>query len=91
MENNYKVLFDAVKRVIDSWDPMALLKNGAPGDEYGSEVAQVVARIKEIRSEVDAALVLSEVMNMAFDTKVFTSDSCAETGKSIFEKIEGDK
>ena len=86
MENNYKVLFDAVKCVIDAWDPMALLKSGAPKDEYESEVAQIVARAKEIRSEADAARVLSEVMKMSFG-EAFTPDSCAEAGKAIFEKM----
>ena len=87
MENNNKVLSDIVKCAIDSWDPMELLGSGAPKDEYESEVAQVVSRIKEIGSEADAVRVLSEVMNISFDIKDFPPDRCAECGKAIFERM----
>jgi len=43
-----------VKEVICRHDPMALLKMGAPGDEYDSEVAEIVHRRNQLNSDLGA-------------------------------------
>ncbi len=39
-----------IKKVIDEWDPVGLLEDGAPDDEYNPEISRLVNEIKDIDS-----------------------------------------
>ena len=49
-KKQYKQMFSLVQVVINRWDPYSLLEGGAPEDEFESEIASVVARIKTIKT-----------------------------------------
>jgi uncharacterized protein YccT (UPF0319 family) len=87
-KEDYKRAQLVVKKVIDSWDPYALLDGGAPDDEFSEEINQIVRRVPQIRSENDAIQVISSVMSAAFDAENFTSEKCTETGKKLFARCK---
>ena len=87
-KKKYKQMFSTIKVVIDRWDPYGLLEGGAPDDEFESEIALVVAKIKTIKTEDDAARVLSEVFSDAFEPGFFTMESCASVGRELFQELK---
>lgn len=52
------VTFTAVKKVLDSFDPMGLLSAGAPSDEYWPEANDIAQRMKNGEA-LDAKLLVS--------------------------------
>ena len=77
-----------VKEIIDAWDPYALLRGGAPDDEFDSEINEIVRQLPHIRSEDDAIHVISMVMSSAFEAKDFTPDKCNAIGKEAFTRCK---
>jgi hypothetical protein len=55
-----KLTFGEVKEIIDRHDPMELLSIGAPSDEYGSEIQEIVQR----RNWRDAVLDQAEILDI---------------------------
>ncbi len=43
-------IYSVIKKVIDEWDPVGLLEDGAPDDEYNPEISRLVNEVKEIDS-----------------------------------------
>jgi len=41
-KKDYKHTQFVVKKIIDAWDPYALLEGGAPDDEFASEIDEIV-------------------------------------------------
>lgn len=87
-KEKYEQMFSLVQMVINGWDPYKLLESGAPEDEFESEVASVVAKIKTIKTENDAAKVLSEVFSEAFEPHLFTVEACASVGRELFHELK---
>ena len=82
--SQWKRIEPIVRKVIHDWDPYRLLEIGAPGDEWDSEILQIVGRVNRIASPVDAAKVISEVFTEAFQPEGFGQDDCAEVGSKLF-------
>jgi len=87
-KEKYKQIFSLVQVVINRWDPYGLLEGGAPEDEFESEIASVVAKIKTIKTENDAARALSEVFSEAFEPHFFTADACTDVGRELFHELK---
>lgn len=87
-KKKYIQMFSVVKVVIDRWDSYGLLKGGAPEDEFRNEIALVVAKIKTIRTENDAARILSEVFSEAFEPPLFTVEACTQVGHELFHELK---
>ena len=45
MTVNYKKLLKEVKQLVNKADPLRLLQQGAPSDEYDQEIAKVLAHL----------------------------------------------
>ena len=75
------------RAVITDWDPYSLIANGAPSDEFDSEILAVVGQIDRIGSQNDAVHVVSRVFSSAFEPDYFGLDACAEVGATLFEQL----
>jgi len=85
---DYEHALDVIGQVVRSWDPYALLADGAPADEFDAEIALLVAHVPSIHSGDDAAHAISAVFSQAFEPELFTSVVCAEPGALLFAKLE---
>ena len=45
MTRDYKKLFEQVKHLVNKADPLRLLQQGAPSDEYDQEIAKILAHL----------------------------------------------
>ncbi len=86
-KRRYAQLTAAIGRVIAEWDPYSLLAHGAPSDEFDSEVSSVAAQVKSIKSELDAALVISRVFSSSFEPQLFTPEACTAVGKRLHTEL----
>jgi hypothetical protein len=78
---------EVAKRVIDAWDPYALLAQGAPSDEFEGCAAKVVTYVPRIRTPEDATNALSRVFSEAFEPELFQPDHCREVGAALFSAL----
>jgi hypothetical protein len=85
---DYERASATVREVIHTWDPYGLLSGGAPADEWDGEIALLVARIPQIKSDEDAAMAVSTVFSEAFQPKGFTPTDCADVGRRMFSAIK---
>jgi len=84
---NYDHAIEVVKKVIHAWDPYCLFKTGSPEDEFDGETASVVRQIPRIKSEYDAAIVISKTFSSSFDPKEFKIEACTEVGKKLYRNL----
>lgn len=54
------ILAGAIARAIDEADPIGLLRNGAPGDEYAAELGTILPRLPSANGVEDVAVILHE-------------------------------
>jgi hypothetical protein len=83
-KEDYKRAQVVVKKVIDDWDPYALLKGGSPDDEFAPEITKIISHLPRIKTENDAINTISEVMSEAFEPEQFTPDKCTDVGRLLF-------
>jgi len=50
MNKQYKALFLEVREIINKSDPIGLLKQGAPDDEYEKEVQEIIAGLNKCKN-----------------------------------------
>ena len=87
-KENYKHARLLVKKIIDAWEPHALLEGGAPDDEFSSEVDRIVGQLPQIKTEDDAIQAVSTVMSSAFGAETFTPEKCAAVGRELFARCK---
>ena len=66
MGTAYKIQLSLVADVINQHDPIALLKQGAPNDEYSDEVQRIVAGLHKCASVDDAQQLIYSVFKENF-------------------------
>ena len=88
LKMQYFDLFKHVSEIINEWDPYSLLETGAPSDEFDPEVASIISRIEEIKTENDAILIISKIFTKSFDDKVFSKNHCSSVGIKLYKKLE---
>jgi hypothetical protein len=76
---------------IQAWDPLGLAAGDTPLDEYGEEVARVVARIPRCRSEAELAAAISDVFSEPFESvpATFTIANCREPARRAYTGLVG--
>ena len=80
---DYDKAIAVVSLVIKDWDPYGLLADGAPDDEFDSEIASVVAQIPRIAGPTDAVHVVSRVFSGSFDPETFAPEYCSGVGERL--------
>ena len=83
---DYELALDVIGAVVRSWDPYALLSEGAPESEFDAEIARLATRVPHIHSAADAALAVAEVFADAFESS-FTPAACSEVGTQLFSGL----
>ena len=76
-----------VGAVIRGWDPYSLLANGAPDDEFDSEIASVAAQIPRIASRNYAMHAVSRVFSSAFNPDTFAPEHCSDVGHQLYAAL----
>ena len=84
---DYEQAFGVVKSMVMDWDPYQLLKNGAPEDEWDSEVASIVAQIPRIGSSNDAVHVVSRIFSSSLGSESFSRADCKDAGERLFQAL----
>jgi hypothetical protein len=74
-----------VSEEIDNWDPLGLLKLGAPGDEYETEITIIVKGLPNCKSESDLSKLIQSTLDSTFGPDLYEYDS--QTSKSIWDRI----
>jgi hypothetical protein len=77
-------IFEAVRSVINEWDPYDLLANGAPDDEFGMEISAVIRQLDRIRSPLEASHVISRVFSSSFEPELFQVEHCQSVGERLY-------
>lgn len=80
-------IFDAVRSVVNEWDPYDLLASGAPDDEFGSEISAVVRQLDRIHSPRDASHVISRVFSSSFEPELFQVEHCQSVGERLYSVL----
>jgi hypothetical protein len=84
--SDYDDALNVVASVINAWDPYSLIEGGSPPDEFETEIAALVPRIRHIHSKGDAAREIAMVFSTAFDL-TFTPEACAEVGEQLYSRL----
>jgi len=87
---DYERTLASIGEVIRSWDPYALVREGAPQDEFDAEIAKLATHVPTIRTAEDAGRAVSSVFSSAFGPEDFDVDSCRDVGRLLFERLERD-
>lgn len=53
MTGNYKKLFEEVAQLVNKADPLRLIQQGAPSDEYDQEIAKILAHLSKCETVDD--------------------------------------
>jgi hypothetical protein len=77
----YKTFHATVSAIFSEEDPLALLDNGSPSDEYDMEVAGLLPRLKHCQSEKQVARAIAEVLSESFGEEYGSEPPAKLTGK----------
>lgn len=82
-------LYEAVKAIINEWDPHGLLTCCcAPTDEFEAEAAMIAVRIEPNMNVRQISAVISEVFNVQFADGAITERKCRAPARRILRSIK---
>lgn len=74
--------------MINDWDPYNLIQEGAPDDEYESEVAKILAGLPKCNSTKETAELISTVLTESFDSDTFPVAKCKRVSEKIYARFK---
>lgn len=83
MQTEYDQLYKQVKKYIVENDPVGLIWEGAPEDEYDSYIHQLISRSKKAKSEKEIYDIIKDIFN--FDG--YIEENCKKLSVFLFEKF----
>ena len=85
---DYKEATEIVGSIIRAWDPYCLIAEGAPPDEFDSQIAKITAKVPSFRSSSDVASAVSAVFLASFgQDEMFSPSDCSEPARQIFLEL----
>ena len=87
MSHNYAELLSSVKKILDDFDPLGLLKQGAPQNEYDEEIEKIVAGLPKCKSARDAEKLIHRVFTEAFGDNTAGDESAYSKIAALLFKI----
>lgn len=84
LKKQYKHHFKELRAIINEWDPYSLIAEGAPVDEFESEVGEVLAGLPKCKNQDDAVGLVSKVFSKAFEPDLFKPEHCTEVGQKVY-------
>jgi hypothetical protein len=89
MKNEYKHIFSIVKGIIDKIDPIGLLSQGAPVDEYDEEIHKIVSGLRTCDNVEKIQKLIYNIFKESFGQETAGNISLyLEAAKTIFKIIE---
>ena len=83
--------YNIIKFEIDKWDPVGLLNDGAPEDEYDIEITKIFSKIENLTNIEDLAChiynVFLEMFGVNTETKATKMVECNRIAQNILLKI----
>lgn len=64
--------YNIIKEIIDKWDPEKLLEQGAPSDEYNSEIITIAQKFDPKMGQTELAKLLEQTFYEAFNLRWIT-------------------
>ncbi|MFA5260882.1 MAG: hypothetical protein WC450_06615 [Candidatus Omnitrophota bacterium] len=83
-KQKYKIMFNSVKQIINDWDPYQLIEGGTPGNEFESEIAQLLAGLSKCKSVEDVINLTSKIFSESFGSSGFSFEDCNSVGTKIY-------
>jgi hypothetical protein len=85
---DYEKAIEIIGRIIRAWDPYSLISEGAPSDEFDSEIAKIAAKVPSFHSSSDVANTISNVFLASFgQDEKFSAKDCSEPAEQIFLEL----
>lgn len=85
-------IFFIIKEIINKWDPIGLLDDGAPDDEYSYEILRIVNKITKYNSADDLSNYIYKLFLKMFgdevNSKAKEKTECDKIAKCIFYQIQ---
>ena len=72
-------------KILNQWDPYALVSQGAPEDELKPEAALILSQLNKTQSIEEITTLVSNVFTDQFEDKVFDSENCTVVADKIYE------
>ncbi len=78
-----------IREIINKWDPIGLLKLGAPRGEYDLEINRISCKIEKIKNVQELADVIYNVFNETFNYHTFDRKylECKIVAEEMWNKI----
>lgn len=89
LKEKYKSIFASIRDIIIRYDPMDLIKAGAPVDEYDMEVGKILPRLKECLDVDDVNSVMIEIFRDCFNETNFPYMS--NIAREVFEVYQTER
>ena len=77
-------MFNELKVLINAWDPYGLIDEGAPTDEFESEITKILAGLSKCKSSDDATKLIADIFRQSFESDKFSDDSCQQIGHKVY-------
>jgi hypothetical protein len=84
----WKQLEPIVRDVIHKWDPYGLLGDGAPQDEFDSQILTIVGRLRGITTPLGCVVAISDVFSASFEPERFGMDDGRQVGQNLFDALK---
>ena len=79
IKEQYGSFYNQVTEIFNRHDPIALIKCGAPSDEYGYEISRILAQLKNAESVLEARKIIYDVFDQSFNYGYSASDLSKST------------
>lgn len=88
---NKKKVYNIIRCEINKWDPLGLLKKGAPNDEYHLEITRIYNKIRHLKTAEKLGKYIQTMFQELFGENIFMEDikTCQDVAQSILTKLKG--
>jgi hypothetical protein len=91
-KNKYKSFTEIIASIINKLDPIGLLKNGAPKDEYYGEIQKIATLVKRRKDKIELGKLIQNIFVESFDEETAGNiDIYLEAAENILREIIKDK
>jgi len=77
-----------VTKHINNWDPEYLFADGAPDDEYESEIAKIVEAVLKSKDEIEVAEAIQDTFGYFFG-RDYDFEDCYSIAKNVWKELYG--
>ena len=67
IKEEYGSFYNQITEIFNRYDPIDLIKIGAPSDEYGYEISRILSKLKNAKSVLEARTIIYEVFDQSFN------------------------